>query len=286
MLLEQSLPYEMQVKLNECAPAVMELPSGGKAKLSYVRDGIDPLDAGEENEDTAVAPILAAKLQEWFGETVTPSVGPTNNQKPVLLHLLTPAGRPAAITSDLPSFWAGPYAGVRADLRDKYKRHPWPDDPANAAPTRLSNGRLRSRRRRGQAGGGRWRRQEGRWRRSKSSKKRRVAKAAAGGQVPREEGAKELQEEVSSPSRHCVFVACKRPERSKARARKPAFRDKPLLALFAKPKCRRCCSQFRCLSSAHRVHTTACANVPAVALTHHRRTRTCREVSPSIALSS
>ena len=139
MLLEQSLPYEMQVKLNECAPAVMELPSGGKAKLSYVRDGIDPLDAGEENEDTAVAPILAAKLQEWFGETVTPSVGPTNNQKPVLLHLLTPAGRPAAITSDLPSFWAGPYAGVRADLRDKYKRHPWPDDPANAAPTRLSN---------------------------------------------------------------------------------------------------------------------------------------------------
>ena len=67
----------------------------------------------------------------------------------------TPAGRPAAITSDLPSFWAGPYAGVRADLRDKYKRHPWPEDPANAKPTKLSNrasmARPRTRRARGSA---------------------------------------------------------------------------------------------------------------------------------------
>ena len=53
--------------------------------------------------------------------------------------MLSPAGRPAAITSDLASFWAGPYAGVRAELRDKYKRHPWPEDPASASPTKLSN---------------------------------------------------------------------------------------------------------------------------------------------------
>ena len=172
LLLEQSLPYDMQVRLRECAPAAMETPSGSMVKLAYVRDGFDPLaenswqgrpadeEAEEEDEgreegsddgegdkggeggevaEEAVAPILAAKLQEWFGATETPCVGPPTNRMPVLLHLLTPAGRPAAITSDLVSFWAGPYAGVRADLRDKYKRHPWPEDPANASPTKMTN---------------------------------------------------------------------------------------------------------------------------------------------------
>ena len=151
-LLEQTMPYELQVRLRECAPTVMETPSGSKVKLAYVRDGFDPLAdehaaaaAGDAEEDAgadmeaAVAPILASKLQEWFGAAETPAVGPVSSQVPVLLHLLTPAGRPAAITSDLGSFWAGPYAGVRADLRDKYKRHPWPEDPANASPTKLSN---------------------------------------------------------------------------------------------------------------------------------------------------
>ena len=96
-------------------------------------------EGGEGTAEEVVAPVLATKLQEWFGATETPCVGPPTNRMPVLLHLLTPAGRPAAITSDLVSFWAGPYAGVRAELRDKYKRHPWPEDPANAAPTKMTN---------------------------------------------------------------------------------------------------------------------------------------------------
>ena len=143
-LLERSLPYELQAALRECAPLGMRVPSGGLLKLQYVREGADPLadEASEpeaEDEAEAVAPVLACKLQEWFGASETPSVGPVERRIPVLLHLLSPAGRPLAITSDLPSFWAGPYAQVRAEMRDKYKRHPWPEDPANAAPTRLTN---------------------------------------------------------------------------------------------------------------------------------------------------
>jgi ATP-dependent helicase HrpB len=148
LLLEQTLPYELQLRLRKCAPRELQVPSGRSVKLQYVRDGVDPLastapcEAGVEAADQqtpAVAPILAAKLQEFFGASETPTVGPEYNPVPVLLHLLSPAERPVAITSDLPSFWAGSYSQVRSDLRDKYKRHPWPDDPVNAQPTKLTN---------------------------------------------------------------------------------------------------------------------------------------------------
>lgn len=148
VLLEQSLPHALQTRLRMEAPARLEVPSGALVQLNYVRDGEDPLaPRGEGGEGSgregsggaATPPVLAAKLQEFFGAVDTPTVGPRGAALPVLLHLLTPAGRAAAITADLPSFWAGPYAQVRAELRDKYKRHPWPDDPANAEPTRLSN---------------------------------------------------------------------------------------------------------------------------------------------------
>ncbi|EOD07248.1 hypothetical protein EMIHUDRAFT_62179 [Emiliania huxleyi CCMP1516] len=127
VLLEQSLPHALQTRLRMEAPARLEVPSGALVQLNYGSGG------------AATPPVLAAKLQEFFGAVDTPTVGPRGAALPVLLHLLTPAGRAAAITADLPSFWAGPYAQVRAELRDKYKRHPWPDDPANAEPTRLSN---------------------------------------------------------------------------------------------------------------------------------------------------
>ena len=168
-LLEQSLPYELQLSLREAAPTTLAVPSGASVRLSYVREGADPLAAdgwggggdgdGDEAAAEAVAPVLASKLQEWFGAAETPTVGPSRGVTvPVLLHLLTPAGRPCAITSDLASFWAGPYAQVRAELRDKYKRHPWPDDPANAAPTRMTNKALARQKEAqgadGEAGGG------------------------------------------------------------------------------------------------------------------------------------
>lgn len=78
-------------------------------------------------------------MQEWFGAAETPVVGPRQNTLPVLLQLLSPAGAPVALTSDLPSFWSGAYKSVRAELREKYKRHPWPEDPTAAEPTRLTN---------------------------------------------------------------------------------------------------------------------------------------------------
>lgn len=81
------------------------------------------------------------KLQETFGWRETPKIA--DGRVPVLLHLLSPAGRPAAVTADLESFWHNGYAAVRADLRGRYPKHPWPEDPATAAPTRHTTRRAR-----------------------------------------------------------------------------------------------------------------------------------------------
>lgn len=86
-------------------------------------------------------PVLAVKLQETFGWTQTPALA--DGRVPVLLHLLSPAGRPAAVTADLASFWRTGYAAVRADLRGRYPKHPWPEDPATATPTRHVSRRSR-----------------------------------------------------------------------------------------------------------------------------------------------
>jgi ATP-dependent helicase HrpB len=83
--------------------------------------------------------VLAVKLQEMFGSAVSPTVAGV----PVLVHLLSPAGRPAAVTADLASFWRDGYRGVRAELRGRYPKHPWPEDPSTAPPTRHTNARLR-----------------------------------------------------------------------------------------------------------------------------------------------
>jgi len=138
-LLLQSLPYEMQRRLADGAPTSLMVPSGGVYPLCYVADGEDVLAEEEEEEEgeeggaaaraedapaappSARGPVLACKLQEWFGASETPTVGPSNGkQVPVLLHLLSPAGRPLAITSDLPSFWAGPYLQVQPPIPLKY----------------------------------------------------------------------------------------------------------------------------------------------------------------------
>jgi ATP-dependent helicase HrpB len=108
-------------RFGELAPERIEVPSGSRIRVDY---------GGEQ-------PVLAVKLQELFGLTDTPRVAGV----PVLVHLLSPAGRPAAVTADLASFWRDGYRAVRAELRGRYPRHPWPEDPSTAAPTRRTNTR-------------------------------------------------------------------------------------------------------------------------------------------------
>ncbi|MFF3728813.1 ATP-dependent helicase HrpB [Streptomyces sp. NPDC002476] len=110
-------------RLDELAPERIEVPSGSRVRVEY---------GGER-------PVLAVKLQELFGLDRTPRVAGV----PVLVHLLSPAGRPAAVTADLASFWRDGYRAVRAELRGRYPKHPWPEDPATATATRLTNARLR-----------------------------------------------------------------------------------------------------------------------------------------------
>ncbi|MFJ6668630.1 ATP-dependent RNA helicase [Streptomyces sp. NPDC091383] len=111
-------------RLDELAPERMTVPSGSRIRIDY-RD--------------SERPVLAVKLQEMFGLRETPSVAGV----PLLVHLLSPAGRPAAVTADLASFWRDGYRAVRAELRGRYPKHPWPEDPAAAEPTRHTNARLR-----------------------------------------------------------------------------------------------------------------------------------------------
>lgn len=111
-------------RLDELAPERITVPSGSRIRIDYR----DP-----------ERPVLAVKLQEMFGLRETPAVAGV----PLLVHLLSPAGRPAAVTADLASFWREGYRGVRAELRGRYPKHPWPEDPAGAEPTRHTNARLR-----------------------------------------------------------------------------------------------------------------------------------------------
>jgi ATP-dependent helicase HrpB len=79
-------------------------------------------------------PVLAVKLQEMFGRRTTPTVA--DGGVSVLIQLLSPAGRPVQMTTDLEGFWKTGYAAVRAELRGRYPKHPWPDDPLTAVPTK------------------------------------------------------------------------------------------------------------------------------------------------------
>ncbi|MFE2509704.1 ATP-dependent helicase C-terminal domain-containing protein, partial [Streptomyces naganishii] len=111
-------------RLDELAPERITVPSGSRIRVDYADPG---------------QPVLAVKLQEMFGLDRSPVLAGV----PVLVHLLSPAGRPAAVTADLASFWRDGYKGVRAELRGRYPKHPWPEDPAAARPTRHTNARLR-----------------------------------------------------------------------------------------------------------------------------------------------
>ena len=117
--------WAQRQELDRLAPAALEVPSGSHITLDYA----DP-----------AAPVLAVKLQELFGLTETPTVA--GGRVPLLLHLLSPGGRPAQVTRDLRSFWEKGYFEVRKDLKGRYPRHPWPDEPMKHIPTRLTKKRL------------------------------------------------------------------------------------------------------------------------------------------------
>jgi ATP-dependent helicase HrpB len=116
--LSAQLDYAMRRQLDEEAPVSIKVPSGLERRVSY------PLDA---------PPVLAVKLQELFGLADTPRVA--NGRVAVTLHLLSPAGRPIQVTQDLRGFWERTYPEVRKELKGRYPKHPWPDDPWTAVAT-------------------------------------------------------------------------------------------------------------------------------------------------------
>lgn len=121
--LQRLLPWPEATRLDELAPERMPVPSGRGVRLDW---------SGEHL-------VASVKLQECFGLAESP----VYCGKRVQFHLLSPAGRPLAITDDLASFWSGPYAGVRADMRGRYPKHPWPEDPWQATATAKTNAKLR-----------------------------------------------------------------------------------------------------------------------------------------------
>ncbi len=124
--LRRTLPWEVAARLEELAPEAVVVPSGRRAALDYA----DP-----------AAPVLALKLQEAFGWRSGPRVA--GGRVAVVVHLLSPAGRPLAVTADLESFWRNGYPGVRAENRGRYPKHPWPEDPLAAEPTARTSAAVR-----------------------------------------------------------------------------------------------------------------------------------------------
>jgi ATP-dependent helicase HrpB len=113
------LPWDARAKLDREAPTHFEAPTGTSLPIDY---------------EAEQGPTIAVRLQELFGLNVHPAIA--KGKIPLVLELLSPAHRPVQVTRDLPGFWRGSYAAVRSDLRGRYPRHSWPEDPASAPPTR------------------------------------------------------------------------------------------------------------------------------------------------------
>ncbi|SIO54397.1 ATP-dependent helicase HrpB [Rhodovulum sp. ES.010] len=124
LALRAMLSRDQKQTLDRLAPPAFETPLGRQVPIDYAGD----------------APEIALRLQELFGVTAHPTVGP--NRLPLRITLLSPAGRPVQVTQDLPGFWATSYTEVRKDMRGRYPKHPWPEDPNAAAPTLRAKRRL------------------------------------------------------------------------------------------------------------------------------------------------
>lgn len=122
--LRNLLDWPSQQNLEALAPSLWPLPSGREAAIDYLQS----------------PPVLAGKLQEFFGLTKTPKLA--NNQVALTLHLLSPAGRPLQVTQNLESFWQNGYREVKKEMKGRYPKHPWPDDPLSAPPTRKTKKHL------------------------------------------------------------------------------------------------------------------------------------------------
>ncbi|WP_051359777.1 ATP-dependent helicase HrpB [Adhaeribacter aquaticus] len=118
-ILLADLSWEQRQEMDRLAPTYLEVPSGSRIALDY---------------SDSKAPVLAVRLQEVFGLLDTPRIG--GGKVPLLIHLLSPASRPVQVTRDLRSFWTSGYFEVRKDLRGRYPKHFWPEDPLAAVPTR------------------------------------------------------------------------------------------------------------------------------------------------------
>lgn len=115
------LPWDKLQQLDQLTPTHWQVASGSHIRIDY----------------SQTPPVLAVKLQEMFGYEGQPSI--IDQRQPLLIHLLSPAGRPLQVTSDLPHFWRNTYSEVRKDMRGRYPKHPWPEDPLTFTATRLTN---------------------------------------------------------------------------------------------------------------------------------------------------
>ncbi|MBO1269448.1 ATP-dependent helicase HrpB [Arthrobacter sp. PO-11] len=127
--LRRLLPWPEAARLGELAPERLDVPSGSRVGIDY-----------PDVDDDGGRPVVAVKLQECLGWAETPRL--VGGRVPVLFHLLSPARRPLAVTDDLASFWSGPYAQVRAEMRGRYPKHPWPEDPWTAPATARTKARM------------------------------------------------------------------------------------------------------------------------------------------------
>ena len=119
------LPLPLQRRLDAEAPTHFAAPTGSRVPIDYEAEG---------------GPKIAIRVQELFGLDRHPAIA--GGKVPLVVELLSPAHRPVQTTRDLPGFWRGSYAAVRAEMRGRYPKHPWPDDPTTAAPTRRAKPRI------------------------------------------------------------------------------------------------------------------------------------------------